>query len=85
MRTLVLGVVLAGLTGLASPARACMNDVESSRHEREFRSDYGDESSEVVPTPTYPMARWTNPALYGGGAALLAGAFFLVGFRRAKG
>ena len=70
--------------GLASPAFACMNDVESSRHEREFRSEYGEETSETPPPIPFPMTRWSIPALSGVGVACLTGALFLAASRRSK-
>ena len=67
-------IVLIGIGGaLASPASACLNDVELPRHEWEFRSEYGDPSPypEAV-RPDYPMAFW-GPIGGGVGMLLLAG------------
>ncbi len=83
MRTFVLGLVLAGL---ASPALACMNDVESSQHEREFRSQYGEPMTQApAPSAVGRLASVVDPGLAAVGAACLTGALFLTANKRAKG
>ena len=80
MRIIFGLTVVAGLTANAS---ACINDVESPKHEREFRSNYG-ESPDYAPAPSLapmPMASTINPKLYAIGGALLAVAFLLVSNR----
>ena len=65
---------------LAGPAFGCLNDRELPRHEREFRSDYGDPASSTVPLPAppVPLAGQSSPVILGAGVALLTGALFLV-------
>lgn len=58
---------------------ACDNDSELPIHEREFRSQYGeDEIIEPSPSPASAFTqRLLNPTLLGTGASLVVGAFFL--------
>ena len=82
MRTLVFGMILAGL---ASPAFACMNDVESAQHEREFRSEYGEPMTQAPTSSAVGrLTKVVDPVLAAVGAACLTGAFFLTASKRAK-
>ncbi len=65
---------------LASPAVACLNDIELPSHEREFRSQYK-RSTPPAPTaePAYPSG---SSLLFGGGTLLLIGAVGLAGTAR---
>ena len=75
-------LALVAFVGLAGPALGCINDRETPKAEREFRSDYG----EPTPPPRpVPMAQSVNPKYIGAGAILLVGAFYVVSNRpRAK-
>ena len=65
------------LIGLAGPAAACLNDVELSSHEREFRSQYnGPGNPSPAPGPNSAGEPSTG-LLIGGGAALLSVAIAL--------
>ena len=65
------------LVGLGGEAGACINDNESSSHEREFRSQY----SGIAGTPTLDEFANKYPnglnLLIGGGAALLTASVVL--------
>jgi hypothetical protein len=84
---LVLGCGLA-LT-LAAPVKACINDSELLKQEREFKSSYNENAP--VGQPAAPDAApssegdgWTGPLAYlGTGAFLLLGGC-VVGLRRAE-
>ncbi len=79
MRTLF---VIIAFVGLAGPVGACLNDRETPQHEREFRSQYGEPA---VPREPIPLAHSPSPKLFGAGAVLLTGAFFVaVNLRRVK-
>jgi hypothetical protein len=78
MRLFAVCVVLAAL---ASPAAACINDIESPSHEREFRSRYGNGTAPSAPSG-YPP---TIPFLLSAGAGLLmTGAIIAVGRLRPR-
>jgi hypothetical protein len=85
MRPLVLASLASLLLFSAvPPARACVNDREVDRAEREFKSQYNGKPLRGEPAPEYapPPAREGGPlAWLGGGSLLLAGAC-LVCFRR---
>src|SRR5438874_1669804 len=76
MPRLLVGLSALGLLAVALPARACINDREVTRAEREFKSQY------LQPTPATPPTSETAPAqgadfsaaYWGGGAVLLLGA-----------
>jgi hypothetical protein len=75
------------LLGFVSPAFACLNDRELLGHEREFRSQYQESTSQPPPpsTSTEPNGITKNQVLFGSGAALLLGALALTFFdRRAR-
>lgn len=84
-------LALVALLGLAAPAAACINDKELPQHEREFRSQYKGPGRKAAPArrgsdyERSDMAARSRPIdarlLYGGGAALLLGAFALVSTR----
>jgi hypothetical protein len=69
------------LAATAMPAVACINDIESPSHEREFRSRYG--TGAAPPTPSaYPP---TIPFLLSAGAGLLmTGAIVALGRLRPR-
>jgi hypothetical protein len=72
------------LLGFVSPAFACLNDRELLGHEREFRSQYQETTSQPPPpaTSAEPKSITRNQVLFGGGAALLIGALALTYFDR---
>ncbi len=70
------------LLGIASPAFACLNDAELLIHEREFRSQYQETPGQPPPASIGPNHVTSNPVLFGGGAALLFGAFALTFYNR---
>lgn len=75
------GLALIVLAGFGAPAAACINDDELPKHEREFRSNYGDPTyPEPAPVPpeVVDFADFSShPGLLGFGAMLLTGAFFV--------
>lgn len=73
---LLLCVVLVGLSG---PAMACLNDNETSTHEREFRSQYGGLASlrSVSMDEFADQHPVSHSVLIGGGSLLLIGALGL--------
>jgi hypothetical protein len=76
---LFLVAMSAGLLALsaACPARACINDRDVNRSEREFKSSYQDRQPAGEPAPQYtpPAPDQTRPfAMLGAGSALLVGA-----------
>jgi hypothetical protein len=69
------------LVATAMPVAACINDIESPSHEREFRSRYGSGSAPSAPS-SYPP---TIPFLLSAGAGLLmTGAIIAVGRLRPR-
>jgi len=77
---LLLCVVFVGLCG---PAVACLNDNETSSHEREFRSQYGGLASlRSMSIDEFAYQRPVNHSrLIAGGFLLLIGAFGLAAKR----
>lgn len=70
-------LLCAVLLGLGGPAAACMNDNESTEHEREFRSQYaGFAGLPSVDRVAYRRSV-DHQLLIGAGAVLLIGAFTL--------
>lgn len=65
------------LFGLATPALACLNDVELPQHEREFRSQYREQENPPPAPSAEPQTQPGNHLLVGGGAAMLMGAVAL--------
>ena len=63
----------------AAPARACLNDREVDSAEREFRSRYGEESA----SNDEPIELGFAP-LGAVGLALVAGAYYIAGRRKAS-
>ena len=85
-------VALITVASLASPALACVNDRETSQHEREFRSNYRDSSPQPGPS-TAPddyaapgrspiLARTSDRVMLGSGVVLLAGAGLIAARKR---
>jgi hypothetical protein len=66
--------VLLLLAAHATPVRACINDREVNRSEREFKSQYMTPTPMSEPATPPPQDSWTPFALLGGGAILLVGA-----------
>ncbi|HKI38352.1 MAG TPA: hypothetical protein VKA46_41265 [Gemmataceae bacterium] len=72
--------VIVGLSGLfllaavALPARACINDREVNRSEREFKSQYLQPPPAPASEPSSPQSQGLPMAFLGGGAVLLLGA-----------
>lgn len=80
LHSLLLCVVLVGLCG---PAVACLNDNETSTHEREFRSQYGGLASlRSMSMDEFAYRRpVSHSRLIAGGLLLLIGAFGLAAKR----
>jgi hypothetical protein len=75
MRCLILGMsALALLTAAALPARACINDREVNRSEREFKSQYQQPAYTPTPAPPPAQDQGTSLAFLGAGTFLLLGA-----------
>lgn len=68
MRRLFVCLALALCAG---PAAACVNNSESTSHEREFRSSY---KGGVAPSPSPTSAPMRTPLMFLGGGVLLTGA-----------
>lgn len=66
---------------IATPAFACINDVEVKNHEREFRSQYR-ESGYTPPDMENNQASNKTPMYIGGVGAALAAAGSLMVFKR---
>jgi hypothetical protein len=83
MRRLIIALATVALTlGAASPAAACLNDMDTVQEERQFKALYPD-----APSSTSPDVDAGSPALlaYGGsgvGVALLGAAGYLGLVRR---
>jgi cell division protein FtsN len=60
---------IAAAMALAGPVLACLNDTESLKHEREFKSQYR-ESQYQPPQPEQVSS--TRPYLMGGAGVLMA-------------
>ena len=76
MRRLILGLSALALLAAALPARACINDREVKRSEREFKSQY------LKPRPPeQPSPEPSNVPLMaaGGGLILLTAAAVIAG------
>ena len=77
MRRLVPGLsALVLLAAAALPARACINDREVNRAEREFKSQYRQTAptTQPAPSPSGTQESTLPLAFLGGGAVLLLGA-----------
>jgi len=76
MRRLIPGLSALMLLAAALPARACINDREVNRAEREFKSQYRQTAPTGQPAPSPPQSRDSALplAFLGGGAVLLLGA-----------
>jgi hypothetical protein len=77
MNRLLLGLcALMLLAAAARPARACINDREVIRAEREFKSQYLETAPATEPSskPSDTQESAVPVAFLGGGAALLLGA-----------
>ena len=78
MRRLLLGMsALALLAAAAPPARACINDREVKRSEREFKSQYQQPAPTGQPS-SEPPAEGQGVAFVGWGSALLLGSVVTV-------
>lgn len=77
MRHILIGLSALFLLALAAlPARACINDREVNKAEREFKSQYLQPApaSEPAPSPAPPQDKALPVAFLGGGTVLLLGA-----------
>jgi hypothetical protein len=77
MRPTLVGLCLLFVaTTLVLPARACINDREVNRSEREFKSQYQQPSPGADPTgpPAAPQSSDLPLVFLGGGTVLLLGA-----------
>jgi hypothetical protein len=81
MRRLILGLsAFVLLAAAVAPARACINDREVKRSEREFKSQYQQPAPAGEPSyqPPAPQSPGLSVAFLGGGAVLLLGAAGMV-------
>jgi hypothetical protein len=78
MRRTIVGLsALFLLAAAALPARACINDSEVKRAEREFKSQYLQQPSpgmQPVPESPRPQGNGWSVVFLGGGTVLLLGA-----------
>jgi len=75
MRHVVVGLfAVLLLTALPWAARACINDREIERSEREFKSLYQQPAAAPTAEPAPPQGQGLPLAFLGGGAVLLLGA-----------
>ena len=78
MRALRVAAALTALLAAAAPAAACINDSESEKAEKEFKSRYLQQPASPAAAPEYREADPAGPGLVwggtAGGLALLAGA-----------
>jgi hypothetical protein len=77
MRYLLFGLSALLLAAAALPARACINDREVNRAEREFKSQYL-QPAPTISEPSPPESRAVPIALLGGGGFLVLGATLTV-------
>ena len=75
MRPPVIALSVLFLTAAAAlPARACINDREVTRAEREFKSQYQQTAPAGEPTSEPSRSEGLSVAFMGGGTVLLLGA-----------
>jgi hypothetical protein len=78
MRAVRVAVALSALIAFAAPAAACINDSESEKAEKEFKSRYLRQPVPPAAAPEYREAEPAGPSFAwggtAGGLALLAGA-----------
>jgi hypothetical protein len=74
----ILGLTALLLLASVMPVRACINDREVNRTEREFKSQYLQPPPATNPSPTPSQEPVMPVAFLGGGAVLLIGATLMV-------